>query len=330
MEDLIIKYLNETATLQEKQQLLKWLKSGGNNKTLFRDIQKIWFASDNTFQRKIEIAKAYERFKENVKAYEQGKKTIFRLPLLRTIAAASVLIAIFSLGGFFVGKYSTTPTELQAQVLNNVIMGKDSKGSITLPDGTEVWLNSESKLTYPEIFPEEDRTVKLEGEGYFNVVKNPKAPFYVETDEMRVNVLGTQFDMKNYPNRASMETTLLSGKVEVHFKNIKTGIILKPNQKISVNKKTGKHEIRELNAKNQILWINEQLVFSNEKLSDILHGIGYWYGLDVTTEGKVDMNQRLSLTIRRETKEEIFNLLSLIAPIKYEIQTERIIVQPKR
>ena len=329
MEELIIKYLNETATQQEKQQLLEWLKSGEENKTLFRDIQKIWLASDNTFQKKAETAKAYERFKGNVEAYERGRKTTFRLPLFRTIAAASVLVAIFSLGGFFIGKYSAVPTELHAQVLNNVIMGKDSKGSITLPDGTEVWLNSESKLTYPENFSKEARIVKLEGEGYFDVVKNPKVPFYVETNEMRVNVLGTQFDMKNYPNRSSMETTLLSGKVEVHFKDRATGIILQPNQKISIHKESGKHEITELDARNQILWINDQLVFSNEKLSDILQGIGYWYGLDVISEGKVDLNQRLSLTIRRETKEEIFNLLSLIASIKYEIQTERIIVRPR-
>lgn len=329
MEDLIIKYLNETATQQEKQQLLEWLKSGEDNKILFRDIQKIWLVSNNPLQIATETAKAYERFKENVEVYEQRRKTTFRLPLFRTIAAASVLIAIFSLGSFFIGKYSATPTELQALVLNNIIMGKDSKGSVTLPDGTEVWLNSESKLTYPENFSKEARIVKLEGEGYFDVVKNPKVPFYVETNEMRVNVLGTQFDMKNYPNRASMETTLLSGKVEVYFKDASSGIILKPNQKISINKASGKHEIKELDAKNQILWINDQLVFSNEKLSDILQGIGFWYGLDVITEGKVDLNQRLSFTIRRETKEEIFNLLSLIAPIKYEIETERIIVRPK-
>lgn len=329
MEDLIIKYLNETATRQEKQQLLEWLKSGEDNKVLFRDIQKIWLNSNSVFQKESEVSKAYDRFKENVDAYERRRKTTFRLPLFRTVAAASVLIALFSLGSFFMGKYLATPTEIQAEVINNVIMGKDSKGSITLPDGTEVWLNSESKLTYPENFSKEARIVKLEGEGYFDVVKNPKIPFYVETNEMRVNVLGTQFDMKNYPNRMSMETTLLSGKVEVHFKDMTTGIILKPNQKISINKTSGKHEIKELDAKDQILWINDQLAFSNEKLSDILQGIGFWYGLDVITEGKVDLNQRLSFTIRRETKEEIFNLLSLIAPIKYEIQTERIIVRPK-
>lgn len=328
MENLIIKYLNETATHQEKEQLLEWLKSGEENKKLFRDVQQIWLASDNTLQKEAEIAKAYLRFKENVQTYERGRKSTFRLPLFRTVAAASVIIAIFSLGGFFIGKHSVSP-QLQVQTLHNVIIGKDSKGSITLPDGTEVWLNSESKLTYPENFAKEARVVQLEGEGYFNVVKNTKVPFYVETNEMKVNVLGTQFDMKNYPNRESMETTLLSGKVEVHFKDMDTGIVLKPNQKISIHKASGKHDIKELDARKQIVWINNQLAFSNEKLSDILHGIGFWYGLDIVYEGRVDLNQKLSLTIRKETKEEIFNLLSLIAPITYKIETERIIVCSK-
>ncbi len=329
MEDLIIKYLNETATYQEKQQLLEWLKCGDDNKKLFRDIQKIWLASGDAFQKEAQVAQAYTRFKESVEAYERSKKTTLRFPLFRVVAAASVLVAIFSLGGYFVGRNSIDSSGVQTQILNNVIMGKDSKGSVVLPDGTEVWLNTGSKLIYPESFSKEARVVKLEGEGYFNVVRNPQVPFFVETNEMTVNVLGTQFDMKNYPNRKSMETTLLSGKVEVRFKDMSTGIVLKPNQKISIDKATGKHEVKEFNAQNQILWINDQQVLQNQKLSDVLQIIGFWYGMEIIHEGKVDLNQRLSLTIRKETKEEIFKLLSLIAPIEYEMETERIIVRPQ-
>lgn len=328
MKELIIKYLNETATIQEKYQLHEWLKCSDDNKKLFRDIQQIWLIAENTYQKEAKIDQAYARLRNNIRDYEQKKKVVVKLSLFKTIAAASIFFAVFSLGGFFVGKYSANSIQSQSQIFNNVIIGKDSKGTVTLPDGTKVWLNSQSKLIYPEKFSAEARIVKLEGEGYFDVMKNPKIPFYVETDQMKVRVLGTQFDMKNYPGRSSMETTLLSGKVEVFF-NDSTDIILQPNQKISINKETGKHAIEEFDAQNQVLWTNEQLVLSNKKLSEVLQSIGFWYGCNVTPEGAIDLNQRLSLTIRRESKEEILELLSLIAPIKYEIGMEKIIVRSK-
>lgn len=329
MEELIIKYLKETATHREKQQLFEWLKSEESNKILFRDIQKIWLASDNVFQKESEINKAYLRFKGSVENYERGKKPVFRLPLFRTVAAASILIAIFSLGGFFIGKHSSQSTELQAQVLNNVIIGKDNKGTVTLPDGTVVWLNSESKLTYPENFSKEARVVKLEGEGYFDVVKNPNKPFYVETDGLKIRVLGTKFDVKNYKGRETMETTLLSGKVEVFMNNTNNSIILKPNEKLIYNKQQSNYDVKVLDVHNQIIWIEDRLIFSNERFADILKKMEGWYGVEITCDDKINLDQKLSFAIRKESKEEIFELISLIMPIKVEIGQESIKIKRK-
>lgn len=327
MEKLISKYLSDTATLEEKQKLLEWLREDSNHPKLFRDIQQIWYSSNNIFLREVEINRAIELFKKRAAKYEEKKKRMNKLLFYRISVAASLLIAIFSTGGFLLGK-SMKSANIQEKIVNNVIMGKDSKGNVALPDGTIVWLNAGSKLVYPEKFSEEARIVKLEGEGYFDVTPNPKVPFYVETDKMKVRVLGTQFDLKNYPGRSSMETVLLSGKVEVIFNNSKN-VILQPNQKISIHKETGEHAIEEFNAQNQVLWTNEQLVLSDKKLSEVLQSIGFWYGVNVTSEESIDLNQRLSLTIRKESKEEILELLSLIIPIKYEIGTEEIIVRSK-
>ena len=95
--------------------------------------------------------------------------------------------------------------------MNQAIMGKGSKGSVTLPDGSVAWLNTNSKLTYPEKFSDKYRKVKLEGEGYFKVKKNEQAPFFVETNQMTVNVLGTSFDVKDYSDKMNSETTLITG-----------------------------------------------------------------------------------------------------------------------
>lgn len=110
------------------------------------------------------------------------------------VAASVAILLVCSLGGYFTGQNQLFDSSIEEQlIMNRVIMGKGSKGSVTLPDGTTAWLNANSMLIYPEQFSDNKRSVKLEGEGYFEVVRNEKAPFFVETDGMIVNVLGTLF-----------------------------------------------------------------------------------------------------------------------------------------
>lgn len=328
MEDIIIKYLDEQATSGEKFQLLEWLKESKENKKVFKDIQNIWLATDNEFGRKAKADAAFTRFRQEALSYEKNRKTIVKMPFLRTVAAAAILILICSTGAFLAGRYMNI-SHTGTLVYQSIVMGKDSKGSVELPDGSVVWLNTGSKITFPEAFDKESRVVKLEGEGYFDVVRNPNAPFYVESEGMKVNVLGTRFDMKNYAERQKLEIALLSGSVEVILGNQAKGTRLEPNQKAIYNKIENRLEIREIDAEQQIIWINDQLVFSNDKLADILKKVGYWYGIDVVCEGRIDMNQRMSLEIRNENKEDIFKYLSLIAPIRYEFENERVIIYPK-
>ena len=214
-------------------------------------------------------------------------------------------------------------------VQNRVIMGKDSKGAVTLPDGTTVWLNAGSMLVYPDRFSDNKRSVKLEGEGYFEVVRDEKAPFFVETDGMVVNVLGTHFNVKNYENKETIETTLLSGKVEVLLSGMSSGIVLKSNQRISCNRQNGTYSLAEVDASDYIIWIGDKLVCTNEKLSTILHRMKHWYNIDIECRKGVPLDHRLSLTIRKESPEEILKLLTLISPIRYTIEGDKIIISPK-
>ena len=169
------------------------------------------------------------------------------------VAASVAILLVCSLGGYFTGQNQLFDSSIEEQlIMNRVIMGKGSKGSVTLPDGTTAWLNANSMLIYPEQFTDNKRSVKLEGEGYFEVVRNEKAPFFVETDGMIVNVLGTHFNVKNYENKETIETTLLSGEVEVFLSGMSKGIILKPNQRISCNRQSGTYNLAEVDASDYI------------------------------------------------------------------------------
>lgn len=334
MENIILKYLQQTASTEEKKQLLDWLRESEGNKKIFSGLRGIWLASGNIPPQTAEYSEnAFRQFKENVQQYEKKKRqTSYRLrPLLR-IAASVALILACSAGGYFIGRQTPDIVyrEKEAVVINQAIMGKDSKGSVTLPDGSIAWLNANSKLVYPEKFSDKCRKVKLEGEGYFEVKRDEKAPFYVETNQMTVNVLGTSFDVKDYPNKTNSETTLLTGKVEIHLPGNPDAILLKPDQRLTVDKQTGVHEIKQVDASEYILWINDKLICQDEKLSVVLHKIKLWYGMELVCQQGTPVDQRLSLTIRKESPDEIFKLLEMIVPIRYSIKDDIIYVKPKK
>lgn len=333
MNDIILKYLQKTADKDEKERLLVWLRESETNKKTFIDLRDIWLASGKTpVHAPGYTEKAFRIFEENLRRNEQNSHSPKRYirPFLHIAASVAILLAC-SIGGYYIGKDMTDNiyAAKEAVIINQAIMGKGSKGSVTLPDGSIAWLNTNSKLTYPDKFSDKYRKVKLEGEGYFEVKKNEQAPFFVETNQMTVNVLGTSFDVKDYSDKANSETTLLTGKVEIVLPNNPNSILLKPNQRITLNKQTGVHEIKEVDASEYILWINEKLVCNNEKLSVILHKIKLWYGMELVCQQGTPVDQRLSLTIRKESPDEIFKLLEMIAPIRYSIKDDVIYVKPK-
>lgn len=330
MNDIILKYLQGNASEEEKRVLLDWLKASEANKRAYSEIRDQWLDSGSSPVADPEYVKqAFARFTVEIDKHKR-KQQQMRLSYFVKVAASVAILLVCSVGSYFAGqKQFSHSSSAEQLVINRVIMGKESKGSVTLPDGTIAWLNANSKLVYPEHFHPGKRQVQLEGEGYFEVVRDEKAPFLVETDGMVVNVLGTHFNVKNYENKETVETTLLSGKVEVFLPGLDKSIVLKPNQRISCDKQSGAYKLAEVDAADYIIWIGDKLVCTNEKLSVVLHKMKHWYNLDIECKNGVPLNQRLSLTIRKESPEEILKLLTLISPIRYTIEGEKIIISPK-
>ena len=331
MKDIITRYLQGQASEEEKKFLLNWIRESKANKKTFNDMYKTWQLSSQTIKLDVNVKSAFLRFKTNVIDYENSKNRVYKLFILKIAASVAILILCVG-GGYYLGKKDVSNLIITKDmlVMNQVIMGKDNKGSVILPDGSLVWLNSNSKLIYPEKFSESARKVKLEGEGYFEVIHNSEAPFYVETSNMTVNVLGTHFDVRSYLGKGISETILISGKVEVLFPNNKKSIILKPNQKITCSKESGSFKVTDVDASDYAIWINDKLTFTNETLSVILNRMEHWYGVEFICDKRILMNQRLSLTVRKESKDEIMKLIGLIAHIDFEIDNDKIFIHPKK
>lgn len=165
------------------------------------------------------------------------------------------------------------------EVYNTIRIPQGGEYQLTLSDGTHIWLNSQSELTYPVAFHGAERQVKLTGEAYFKVTKNEKRPFIVETQGMKIKVLGTEFNVQAYHNEPSVITTLITGKVEVLSETDERNILY-PSQQAVLSRETGITDIREVNTFVYTQWREGRFVFRDNTLDEIMRALARWYDMD--------------------------------------------------
>jgi transmembrane sensor len=153
----------------------------------------------------------------------------------KTLAFILCGFFLITLGYYFYSGQNRTYTAQRP--VWEVVTRNGSKTNLLLPDGSTVWLNAGSRLTYDSLYGTKMREVTLSGEAYFDVVKNPNKPFIIHTGKINIKVLGTVFDVKSYPGENTIETSLIRGSIEVSFPSLSSKkIILKPNQKLIIDK----------------------------------------------------------------------------------------------
>ena len=178
-------------------------------------------------------------------------------------AAAIVLIGLLSTNLYFL-------LQEQPSSMNTIEVPNGQRASLTLSDGTKVWLNSHSKFTYPAQFSSKMRDVKLEGEGFFEVVHNEKAPFVVHADLLQVKVLGTKFNVKAYENESSF-VTLADGKVEVVTNDNEHKVTMKPDQQVAYSKKNGLVINDKVDTNVIKSWTLGEAAYIKERLDEIVN-----------------------------------------------------------
>lgn len=225
--------------------------------------------------------------------------------------------------GQLVYKISSTPSGKKDPALNTIETPRGGQYQIRLQDGTKVWLNAASKLTYPQSFTAAlNRKVTLSGEAYFEVAKDKTHPFIVETAGQLVKVLGTHFNINSYTDEGDTKTTLLEGSVKVSGL---TEIVLKPGQQATF--KAGDLRIAEVNTENVIAWKNGEFEFANEPLESIMRKISRWYDVEVIYQNPELKNEIFSGGISRfELVSDVLKKLSLTEVVKFKIEGRRIFV----
>jgi transmembrane sensor len=259
---------------------------------------------------------------------------------------ASVLLILF-IGGYYIlmpSKKVPLPTADEAGMAVTTKFG--SRTNLQLPDGSKVWLNSGSTLTYDKEFGKKIREVVLSGEAFFDVVKNTEKPFIIHTTSMDIKVLGTQFNVKTYANDKISEASLIHGSLEVSLK--KRGfekILLQPNEKIVVMNEGPKENtaavarkmptesimaVQKLNyAENdstiiETSWVDNKLIFRDESFEEIAVRMERWYGIPVTFQDPSIKSMRFTGIFTNETIEQALEALQITSRFHYTIKDNTI------
>lgn len=181
---------------------------------------------------------------------------------------------------------------------------------LELADGTKVWLNAASSLRYPVVFDRNERKVFLTGEAYFDVAKDPGRPFTVITEKSQVRVLGTEFNIRAYPDEVQDRTSLFSGSVNVHGKNGGSGSTLKPGYE-AVVAETQNIAVQRTSMQKVLAWKHNLFIFENEPLADLMEELSKWYGLHVHFEDTFAKTYRFTGRLKRYP--DVNTLLNLIS-----------------
>lgn len=240
-----------------------------------------------------------------------------------SIAASIMIIMMTSLSIYL---YHSNHEMSQLADRNVVVkVGKGERVSITLPDGTSVRLNSESELSYQQDFGLKDRKVSLNGEGFFDVVRNETRTFIVNTQFMDIKVLGTAFNVYTYQNNDSVEMALVRGEVEVTTTQPPYQTInVKPDEKVVYNKKTGKMRLESTSNQIETAWISNELVFRSTTLNDVLNRIGRKYGFSIEVEDSLLLKDRYTGVFDETDIEGVMQILKAHFGFNYRIKENAI------
>ncbi|MDR3268575.1 MAG: DUF4974 domain-containing protein [Tannerella sp.] len=323
-DELIVAYLSNELDAQGMDELQRRIRTSPEDKARFQAMREIWFASACVNHAdQFDKDKARQRFLNRTHYRRKaGKKTALRL-LYGAAAVALLLIVSYA-------SYRQGGEQLKSRFADMAIEAPlGSKIKMYLPDGTLVWLNAGSKITYSQGFGVDERTVYLTGEGYFEVVKNEKKPFRVKTEELHVNVLGTKFNFSNYPDNEEAIVSLIEGKVTADNaigKNEK--VSLSPDEKVFLNKKTGQMRVLQHRAQSAVAWTNGYLFFDEELLPDIIKELERSYNVSIRIADKSLETSRFygDFTREEQTIEEILNLLVSTNKLKYTMQGKEIVL----
>lgn len=262
MDELLMKYIKGETTPEEREKVVRWLDEDPEHIHQYHSLRKLY---DISLWSPIEESQQEEKQTRTLKSVW--------IEFLKV--AAVILITFLGTKAFF--DWKEDPVKMQT-----VIVPAGQRAELLLADGTKVWLNSRSKLKFPDRFQKDARNVELDGEGYFEVTHKEEAPFTVHTSRYDVKVLGTEFNVKAYNSKNQFEASLLKGCVEVSDANKSQIVRLRPDEKVISD---GSQLIRSVILdKNYFRWKEGLLCLDDESIGGLIDKLELYYDVKIIVQ----------------------------------------------
>lgn len=358
-KDLIVKHLTNDISEEERILLFKWIAARDQNEKYFKGLSEAWIVSGAAKGiADFDIETAREKLITNLE--QQNGKISQKNPdrrVIRVLMIAATWIVFFGLGlasMYFINTKSSKGTNLKNDIIVKVPLG--SKSNLTMPDGSQIWINAGSALTYNNDYGVTSRNLFLTGEAFFDVATDKNIPFIVNVDGMKIQALGTKFNVKAYPDENKITATLEEGKIDARIEkpdgNVER-ISLLPKQNIVFRKNeqsviqyvddepvryfenesfsdtviVDAPDIMVINNVNTILytsWKDDQWIIKHQTLGDLATLLERRFGVKIFFHDDILKHYRFTGKIQNETIEQILNALTLTAPVEFNITKDSI------
>lgn len=314
IEELLPRYCEGLATEEERLQVEAWMSESEENRRMTKQIHALYLAMDTVHvMKKVDTEKALLKVKSRMSG-NRHKRTMWWQWTQRAAAILFIPLLVTLMLQYWGGN---------EQELAQIMEVKTNPGmmtSLTLPDGTLVYLNSESTLSYPSRFDGDTRNVTLKGEAYFEVAKNPEKKFIVSTShQSQIEVLGTHFNVEAYEKEDRISATLVEGKIGFIYKsdNVSKKVLMDPGQKLVYDSKDKKVQLYATSGESEIAWKEGKIIFRNTPLEEGLRMLEKRYNVEFIIKNDRLKGDSFTGTFTNQRLERILEYFQLSSQIRW-------------
>jgi ferric-dicitrate binding protein FerR (iron transport regulator) len=284
-------------------------------------IEKIKYTTHHP-SKKYAVENSFPHLMERIRHASEPERKKYRLYRWK-YAAVAASVAFLLVSGYW------AVSRQQPEVQTHVLMTEGERKQFLLPDGSSVWLNAESRLTYADVFGRETREVELTGEAYFEVEKDAERPFIVHINETSVRVLGTKFNVRAYPYHPEIMTTLVEGSVRFNkTPSDAHGTVLHPGQQLSFLKDNESLVVRDVDCSQYVSWKDGKLIFRKTPVKDAFSSMERAFRIKIVITNSTLDNRKITGRFGPEHQpEDILTVMQETLPFHYEVKADTIFIK---
>lgn len=329
--ELLRKFFNEECDENEYQQVINWVNSSSNSEGVLSFIEKYWMSEkENQEKADLDYHQILGDIRKGIEESEttqQPLRTRYSLTRHLLKVAAILLFPVLVLGIYYLTQKKSEGNTLAYEQKSNQ---RGQKSRINLPDGTVVWLNSESSLRYVSGFSNNKREVILEGEAFFEVAKRENLPFKVVTGEIETVALGTSFNVNSFPENRALGISLVTGKVAISHQQSghKPGaVVLNPGEKLLFDPIHGDFKKLNFDHKKELSWKKGVIYFENADIEHITTTLERWFDVNIVFKNQAKRPWHFSGEFDNSSLERVLERMAYTEKFSFELSGDTVIIE---